>query len=117
MISVQIRAFCTTKIQTLIRIYVSKNKFSKKSKDKTSSIFPLFLIINLDSRLSNFIDTDEVVKKEQIGSGAHGTVWRVLWRGYEYAMKEFQYESIIDEERENIRREIELMRLKKNKQS
>lgn len=68
------------------------------------------MIVNLDSRLSNLIDLDEIVKQEQIGVGAHGTVWRVLWRGYEYAMKEFQYDTFIDEEKENVRREIELMR-------
>lgn len=118
--SVSLRVFLTTRVKSFIDIFFSENKSSakeaaqarEKGQDfkKKADVFPLTIIVNLETALSPNLDLDEVIQGKCIGRGGNGEVWKVEWRGSEYALKKFLMEDMIPEEKQMILREIDLMR-------
>eukprot|EP01118_Nematostelium_gracile_P015667 TRINITY_DN6318_c0_g1_i4.p1 TRINITY_DN6318_c0_g1~~TRINITY_DN6318_c0_g1_i4.p1 ORF type:complete len:592 (+),score=163.12 TRINITY_DN6318_c0_g1_i4:150-1925(+) len=118
----KMHAFCTTKVYQMFKISLSLSKrkdtktgtvkktglFSKKTKD--DEIGQLFASFKVESELSASIDFDEIKMGDQLAKGGYGTVYKGEWRTTEVAVKVLNTQELIEEERENVRREITLMK-------
>lgn len=67
------------------------------------------MCFKIESDLSTSLDFDELVLGTKIGEGGYGTVYKGTWRGNECAIKILENEDLVDDEREMVKRELELL--------
>jgi len=125
-VELKLRCFCTTKVYPIMKITLShiKPKEIKEKKKvlkpgekkeitapigKTDELGVLLLCFKIESDLSTSLDFDELVLGTKIGEGGYGTVYKGTWRGNECAIKILENEDLVDDEREMVKRELELL--------
>jgi len=114
-VNFQMHAFCTTKVYQMFKISILSSKPTKGTTRRgiftrrTEDLGHLFGSFKVESELSSSIDFDEIKMGDQLAKGGYGTVYRAEWRTTEVAVKVLNTQDLVEEERENVRREIKLM--------